>query len=140
MAHDPTATLVRLKDTDLMVEPKDDIRGMTVVDREDEQIGTVDTLVIDEQENRVRFLEVGSGGFLGIGEEKRLIPVDAVVHVDKDVVRVDTTRENVRGGPGYDPDLVELDPEYFGGIYGYYGYSPFWATGYVYPHPRPFTR
>lgn len=140
MADNVTTTLVRLKDTDLMVEPKDDIRGMDVLDRDDEKIGTVDTLVIDEQENRVRFLEVGSGGFLGIGEEKRLIPVDAVVRVDKEAVRVDTTRENVRGGPGYDPDVVEDDPEYYGNLYGYYGFPPFWAPGYVYPHPRPFTR
>ena len=30
MAHDPTATPVRLKDTtDLMVEPRNDIRGVT---------------------------------------------------------------------------------------------------------------
>ncbi len=135
MADNITTTLVRLKDTDLTVEPKDDIRGMTVVDRDDEEIGTVDTLVIDEQETRVRFLEVGSGGFLGIGEEKRLIPVDAVVRIDEDAVRVDTTREAVRGGPAYDPEVVEHEPEYFGGLYGYYGYSPFWAPGYVYPRP-----
>lgn len=138
MAEDMTTTLVRLKDSDRMVEPKDDIRGISVVDRDGEEIGTVDTLVIDEQANRVRFLEVGSGGFLGIGEEKRLIPVDAVVRVDRGTVQVDTSRENVRGGPGYDPELVEYDEEYYGNLYGYYGFSPFWAPGYVYPHPRPF--
>jgi len=137
MAED-TSTLVRLKDTDLTVESTDDVRGMSVVDRDGEQIGTVDTLVIDEKEKRVRFLEVGSGGFLGIGEEKRLVPVDAVVRVDEDAVRVDTTRETIRSGPGYDPDVVEYEPEYFGDVYGYYGFSPFWAPGYVYP--RPFLR
>lgn len=138
MAQDRQHTLVRLKDTDLTVAPADDIRGLTVLDRDGEEIGSVDALVVDDTERRVRFLEVGSGGFLGIGEEKRLIPVDAVARVDDDGVRVDTTREAVAGGPAYDPDVVEYSPDDYGEYYGYFGYAPFWAPGYAYP--GPFTR
>lgn len=136
MAEEQQRSLVRLKDTDLTVTPDDDIRGRTVLDPDGEDLGTVDALLIDDAEQRVRFLEVGSGGFLGIGEKKRLIPVDAVVRVD-DEVRVDVTRQTIAGGPAYDPEVVEYSPDYYGDLYGYYGYAPYWAPGYVYPTAAP---
>ena len=131
MAQNGSTTLVRLGDTDLTVEVEDDIRGLHVVDRDGDDIGAVDELLIDEQEKKVRFLEVGSGGFLGIGEEKRLVPVEAVKRVG-DVVRVDTTKQAVAASPGYDPEVVrQSDLDYYGGLYGYYGYGPFWGPGYM---------
>lgn len=137
MANEPDSTLVRLKDTDLTTtDPRDDVRGRKVVDRDGEEVGKVEGLLIDEDEKRVRFLEVGSGGFLGIGEDKRLIPVDAVTGVDEDQVHIDARREHVAGSPGYDPDL-EPDESYYGDLYGYYGYPPYWGPGYVYP-PYPY--
>ena len=131
MPADRQAALVDLDDTDLAVaSPVDDVRGLTVVDRDGEDVGEVDGLLIDEDERRVRFLRVGSGGFLGIGQEKRLIPVDAVTEVG-DRVQVDTTREHIAGSPAYDPEIIELKS--FDEYYGYYGVAPFWAPGYVYP-------
>jgi len=60
-----TAKLVRLSDTELTIaNPAEDIRGRAVVDRDGEDIGEVEDLLIDAQEKRVRMLEVASGGFL----------------------------------------------------------------------------
>jgi hypothetical protein len=42
---------------------------------------SVEDLYIDRQEREVRFLEVGAGGFLGIGEGRFLVPVEAVTKV-----------------------------------------------------------
>ena len=57
MAHmDKTATLMRLSDTELTVaDPAEDIRGRTVVDRNGEEIGDVDDLLLDDHGKRVRF-------------------------------------------------------------------------------------
>lgn len=126
-------TLLRLSDTDLMPPPDEDVRGRPVVDRNGDEIGDVDDLLIDEQEQKVRLLQVGSGGFLGIGEKKRLIPVDAVVGID-DKIHIDTARENVEASPEYDPEL-KPESEYWEGLYGYYGYAPFWGPAYP---PRRF--
>ena len=131
MAQDGSTALLRLGDTDLTVEVEDDVRGLHAVDRDGEDIGEVDELIIDEQDKKVRFLEVGSGGFLGIGEEKRLIPAEAVERVG-DVVRVGTTKQAVADSPGYDPDVVrQTGLDYYGGLYGYYGYGPFWGPDYL---------
>jgi sporulation protein YlmC with PRC-barrel domain len=124
-------TLLRLDDTNVDVaNPADDVRGLMVVDSAGNEVGEVDGLLIDEGGRKVRFLEVGSGGFLGIGQEKRLIPVDAVTKVD-DRVHIDKAREHVAGGSAYDPKLASGD--YFERVYGYYGYPPYWMPGYVYP-------
>jgi hypothetical protein len=82
----------------------------------------------------VRFLEVGSGGFLGLGEKKQLAPVDTITEVDDDVVQISPERTRVAGGPVYDPDVVP-QPRYDEDVYGYYDYPPFWGPGYRYPGP-----
>ena len=108
-----------------------DIRGRTVKDREGQEIGTVDDLLIALDNDRVRFLIVGSGGFLGIGRDTLFLPVEAVGHVgDEVLVEFDTGR--LAASPGYDPELTS-DRDYYTELYGYYGYTPYWGPGYVYP-------
>ncbi len=139
MTESTRGTLVKLGDTDLTVaDPAEDVRGRTVVDRHGEEVGTVDDLLIDDREHKVRFLRVAAGGFLGLGQEKFLIPVDALTRIGGDAVHIDQTREHVAGGPRYDPDLAE-DLGYWADAYGYYGYGPYWGPGYVYP-PYPYYR
>lgn len=123
--------LVTLEDSGLtLADPDDDVRGLTVVDADGESIGEVRDLVVDEQERRARFLVVTSGGFLGLGETKRLVPVDAVTAVE-DEVHVEPSRERVHGTREFDPEL-EPRPD-LESVYGQYGYAPFWAPGYVGP-------
>jgi len=128
-----TPTLVRLDDTGMTVaDPTEDIRGWSVVDKSGEEIGKVDGLLIDPTERKVRFLEVATGGFLGIGEKTFLIPVDAIGSIDGEIVRVDTTREHVAGAPTYDPNVTS-EADVWEHSYGYYGYTPYWGSGYAFP-------
>lgn len=136
MAESTRANLLRLSDTELTVaEAAEDVRGYVVLDRGGEETGHVDDLMLDDKEHKVRFLQVASGGFLGLGERKFLIPVDAVTRIHDNHVNIDQTREYVAGSPEYDPKVVP-EPTYYDSLYGYYGHSPFWAPGYVYP-PYP---
>jgi len=126
-------TIVKLGDTDQTVaDPAEDIRNRQVFDKSGEEIGKVDALMIDERENKVRFLQVAAGGFLGIGDHHFLIPVDAITRIDDDEVHVDQTRDKISKGPKYDPAVVQ-DHAYYESTYGYYGYTPFWGAGYMYP-------
>lgn len=132
MTNNTQVTLVRLSDSELTLAGEaDDARGRTVVDRNGDEVGEVDDLLIDPDERRVRFLQVASGGFLGLGENKRLVPVDAVTAMD-DTIQIDKDRSHVAEAPVYDPELVE-ERGYYESLYGYYGYSPYWAAGYMYP-------
>ena len=133
MATSENDTLIKLSDSEQTVSMgDDDIRGRHVKDRAGEDIGKIGDLLIDKGENKVRFLLVESGGFLGIGKDKLFIPVDAITGISDDEVRVDQTREHLAGAPDYDPDLVDERP-YYDEVYGYYGYTPYWGAGYAYP-------
>ncbi len=128
-----TSTLFRLSEVDETVARADeDIRGRDVKDSNGDDLGKVKDLLVDQSENRVRFLEVASGGFLGIGQETSLIPVDAIVSITDDNVRIDQTRDHVAGAPAYDPQLVSERDDY-GDHLQYYGYGAWWGAGYRYP-------
>lgn len=129
--------LVRLSDTNLTLEhPAEDIRGSKVIDSAGEDIGHIDDLMVDDQHHKVRFLVVAAGGFLGIGEKKFWMPVDAVTAINGDQVNVDTTVAHIKSAPGYDPDIVPSEP-YADDVYAFYGIAPYWGAGYVYP-PYPY--
>lgn len=133
MTLDNNATLYMLGDRGQTVDPSaNDIRGLEVRDKHGEAIGKVADLLVDDQEDKVRFLLVEHGGFLGFGETKSLIPVDAVTKVTEREVLVDQSRERVAAAPGYTPDLVD-DRTYQESIYGHYGQAPYWGAGYMYP-------
>ncbi len=133
-----TQTLISLRDSHMATRDRaEDIRGCKVVDAAGKDIGKVEGLLIDEHQKKIRFLQVASGGFLGMGELKVLIPVEAVSKISGDVVHVDQTHEHIAGAPGFDPKLHAVGQRYYEGLYAYYGYGPFWGPDYVYP---PFPR
>lgn len=132
MSEEQVPTLIDLDDANLILEnPDDDIRGRKVIDRNEQEFGEVDGLLVDERDEKVRFLRIASGGFLGLGKTKRLVPIDAITRVGDDAVHIDRTKEHVAGTSPYDPQVVS--PTYYETVYGEYGFPPFWAPGYLYP-------
>jgi sporulation protein YlmC with PRC-barrel domain len=134
------ATLVKLRDSDQTVADREnDIRGRRVVDKDHQPLGKVDALLVDEKDNKIRFLEVASGGFLGLGEAKSFIPVDAITKITQDEVHISQSADNVAGAPSYDPALENQTP-FWENTYGHYGLTPFWNADYadpVYPGEDP---
>ncbi|WP_432539063.1 PRC-barrel domain-containing protein [Kineococcus esterisolvens] len=131
VAEHPAGVLTRLSDTGRTVaDPAQDVRGRTVRDADGSDLGTVDDLIVDRADEQVRMLRVEHGGILGIGAEVVLVPVEAVVAITGEEVRIDQSRQRVAGSPPYDPELTDQS-EYYEALYGYYGYAPFWAPGYA---------
>ncbi|MCY1143743.1 PRC-barrel domain-containing protein [Actinoplanes sp. Pm04-4] len=130
---DQPRTLTRLSDTSKDVaDSSPDIRGRKVIDRDGDDLGKVDDLLIDTDEEKVRFLRVEHGGLLGIGATASFIPVDAVRDITDGEVHVDLAAQQVADAPRYDPDLVDQN-DYYSDVYRYYGYAPYWTPGYAYP-------
>jgi sporulation protein YlmC with PRC-barrel domain len=128
MARHQIASLHSLSEANLTEAiPAEDVRGRKVLDRAGEEIGTVDDLIVDNREVRVRFLRVASGGFLGLGETKFMIPVDAITRIADEAVHIDLTRERVAGAPRYDPDIA-VNRGYWDSVATYYGYPPYWLS------------
>src|SRR5918999_917875 len=71
--------LVKLSGSDFhLEEPRQDIRGFDVYDRNGDKVGTVGDFYIDREAHVTRFLDVKAGGFLGIGKRHFLLPVEEV--------------------------------------------------------------
>jgi hypothetical protein len=95
----------------------------------DGQIGTVSDFLFDDATWLIRWLVVDTGNWLP-GREV-LLPASALGHLEplgrKFAVRL--TMQQVKASPDVDTDRpvsrqMETD------IYGYYGWSPYWGTGF----------
>jgi sporulation protein YlmC with PRC-barrel domain len=134
MTDNSFATLVRLSDTDETVADRgSDIRGRHVVDKHHKPLGKVAALLLDSHEQKIRFLEVASGGFLGLGEAKSYIPVEAISKITEHEVQVNRAAAKIAGAPAYQPSLVDQTP-FYETTYGYYGMLPFWGMNHIYPN------
>lgn len=125
--------LMKLSDLGETIELGDeDIRGYSVKDKDGADLGKVHELLVDRHQSKVRFFVVESGGFLGLGETKSFIPVEAITKISDDEVHIDQTMETVAAAPPYDPNLVN-DRPHQGISYSHYGFEPFWMSGGAYP-------
>jgi len=86
-------TLRKLQDLDRTVAtPAEDIRGRMAKDKDGHDLGTIDGLLVDAVGQKVRFMEVATGGILGLGQTKSLIPVEAITRVTDDEVYISGRR------------------------------------------------
>jgi sporulation protein YlmC with PRC-barrel domain len=123
---EPQPNLIKLSDSEnlRLREPLKNIRGLDVYDSNGEEIGSVEDLLVDQEAQFPRFLDVGAGGFLGIGKKHFLVPFEEVSrHVGEEervIVRQD--RDKVLGSPDFDPEeMPEVDLQR--AVYAYYGNS-----------------
>lgn len=136
MASKYTATLSKLSDIGQVVANADeDIRGRKVKDKDGNDLGKVDDLLIDDHYHKVRFLQVEHGGLLGVGRTRPFVPIDAITQITDDVIAISHSRDDVAAAaPPYDPEIVDADkPDYYNNLYDHYDHSAFWERGYVYP-------
>lgn len=81
-----------------------DLMGAEVITTGDEEVGSVNELIIDEQ-GQVVAVVVGVGGFLGMGEKRVAIGWDDVTKSgdpDELELRIDATRDELRSAPKYE--------------------------------------
>ncbi len=110
---------------DWRVEPKEnDIRDYDVMDRDGNDVGEVDDLLIDTETNTVQYAVVGRGWLAQIfGREAIIVPLRKVDIDRQDAsVHLDISREQLDNFPDYDsldePDLRRKVDEFWGvGMY-----------------------
>jgi len=90
-------------------------RGRPVLDKNGDEVGSVEELYVWEEPSTVHLIKVS-------GEEGSfLIPVHAVTSVDDDGVKLETARSKVTDSPEYGSDEVP-DDEARRAAFDYYGY------------------
>jgi sporulation protein YlmC with PRC-barrel domain len=108
--------LVKLEDFDGELEEHwQDIQGHKVLDKNSDEVGTVEDLYIFEEASAVHLIKVA-------GDEGHfLLPVDAVTTVGEEGVNVEQDKEMIMGSPEFDSEEVP-DRETSRAAYAYYGY------------------
>jgi sporulation protein YlmC with PRC-barrel domain len=108
------------------------LTGDTVVNREGEDLGKIEDIMIDHASGQVAYAVLSFGGFLGVGDKLFAIPWDAMA-LDQDEHRfiLDVDRKLLEDAPGFDkdnwPDFA--DPQWGQSIHDHYGTVPYWETG-----------
>ena len=89
--------------------------GRTVVNSNNEKVGDVESVLIDS-DGRARYVVVGVGGFLGVGERDVAIRWDALSFADNtDKVIVNATKDQLSALPAH----RFPDPSWKGKVYAY---------------------
>ncbi len=124
--NDGGPNLVKLDDFEGELEEHwQDIQSLKVLDKNGDEIGSVEDLYIYEDASAVHLLKVDIEG------RHFLIPVDAVTNVsDEGGVDVEQTKEVIMGSPEYDSEDAP-DPETSRAAYEHFGYPDqlIWGEG-----------
>jgi sporulation protein YlmC with PRC-barrel domain len=105
-----------------------DIRGQRVTDDENNDIGRVDTFLINPTNGKLGYAVITVGGFLGVGDEKYAVPWRSfnVNQQGKLVARID--KEQLRNAPKIETrNWAELqDPDFGRRVYQHFGAPADW--------------
>ena len=101
----------------------DKVEGTAVYNANKEKLGSIDDLMIDKWNGKVRYAVMEFGGFLGMGTDRYPIPWDMLKYdTDLEGYVVPLDKVKLGGAPKYESDNVpEFDTAYGDRINGYYG-------------------
>jgi hypothetical protein len=103
MATDQKARTGETDETDRLIS-SDKVDGTTVYNRNGENLGTIDHLMIDKFTGQVEFAVMSTGGFLGIGESYSPVPWDSLDYdVNLGGYVMDADRGRLEKAPRFTP-------------------------------------
>jgi sporulation protein YlmC with PRC-barrel domain len=121
--NDENPNLIKLDDFEGELEEYwEDIRGHKVLDKNGDEIGTVEDLYIYEDASAVHILKVA------VDERHFLIPIDAVTNVSDEGVEVEQPKDTIVGSLEFDSEDVP-DLETSRAVYQHFGYPDQLALG-----------
>src|ERR1051326_6207490 len=105
------------------------LTGNKVVNVQNEDLGTIEDLMIDIESGRIAYAVLSFGGFLGLGDKLFAIPWSTLkLDTAEQSFVLNVSKELLEEAPGFDkrnwPDMS--DPAWGAQIYTYYGYKPYW--------------
>jgi PRC-barrel domain len=113
--------VVRLERHQHPSPPRHELRNRGVYASTGQYLGHVDQLYVDD-DRKLRFVDVVTGGFLGLGRKHHLIPVEAITEEALNAITLGVDEETVEGAPTIPNPLVGPDENHQRTLYEHYGY------------------
>jgi len=105
------------------------LAGDSVRNRNGEDLGKIDELMIDIPSGRVAYAVLSFGGFLRMGNRLFAVPWSALtVDEDRKCFILDVDKTTLENAPGFDKDnWPDMANQSFGSeVYKYYDRTPYW--------------
>lgn len=81
------------------------INGDEVVNKQGEDLGKIEDVMVDVDSGRVAYAVLSFGGFLGMGDKLFAVPWGALtVDADKKCLVLDESKDRLKEAPGFDKD------------------------------------
>ena len=106
------------------------LEGDTVVNRQNEDLGQIEHIMIDVPTGRIAYAVLACGGVLGIGEKLFAVPWGALaLDADRSCFVMDIDKSRLEAAPAFDKDHWPsmADPEWAAGVHDYFGIRPYWS-------------
>lgn len=110
------------------VLPASAINGTQVTNRDGEDLGKIEELVIDVEYGRILYAILSFGGFMGMGSKWFAIPwMKLEPSSTEKKFALEVTKESLESAGGFDKDnWPEMDRNWGKAIYEHYGVDPAW--------------
>jgi len=110
-----------------------EVVGMDVRNRQDEDLGEIEDLMIDVNSGRIGYAVLSYGGVLGVNEKLFAVPWQSLtVTPQGDQIVLGVEKDKLANAPGFDkndwPDMNDLN--WSKDVHAFYGSDPNWIYGY----------
>ena len=107
----------------------DTLIGDSVANGNGDDLGKIETIMLDVTSGRVAYAVLSFGGFLGMGDKLFAIPWSALtLDTDNKCFVLDVPKERLENAPGFDKDHWPsmADPTWATDVHSYYNARPYW--------------
>ncbi len=107
------------------------LAGDSVVNRDDEDLGTLEHVMIDVPSGTIAYAVLACGGVFGIGEKLFAVPWGAfTLDAGRQCFVLDVSKDRLDRAPGFDRDHWPAmgEPSWARKIHDYYGVRPYWRA------------
>lgn len=108
--------------------------GTRVENPKGENLGKIESLMLDLGESRILYAVLSFGGFLGVGDKLFPVPTEALMFCEDEKGNIekcifDVDKERLKNAPGYERDTLPnySDRTFASDVYTHYGYTPYWS-------------
>jgi sporulation protein YlmC with PRC-barrel domain len=103
----------------------DKVQGTDIYNRRGDNLGEIESVMIDKRSGKVAYAVVTFGGFLGIGTERRALPWNVLAYdVDLGGYLVDADDSLLRDMPVFTDN--PSDTEWGDRLHRHFGVPPYW--------------
>ncbi|MCC5785651.1 MAG: PRC-barrel domain-containing protein [Phycisphaerales bacterium] len=101
-----------------------DLDSIKIVTRDEEELGSIDQIVVDRNSGRVAFATLNHGGVLGIGADTVIFPWEALERTDDKKFKVSINKNRLENAPEFDDEDKLRDAAFVQSVYRFYQVRP----------------